>query len=186
MSEQGNTAIQPYTSSSTDAQAIAVRDASIIDDIIKKEIGAPVEACEASYDHTTPQGREMFLRHMQDDAGDDDKLAIMNLEWTLVGFTLRAVAIKKNKHTGEVYDPPKIAIRSIMESAEGELIPSTSPWVANDLRRCRAVNGGISPANPCVVKIRKGGPSDRLDYIRKAVTMTSAKPADNATNAKKA
>lgn len=132
-----------------------------IDQMLTQRTGGSTGKVLCSYDANTAEGKMRLMRHVQADTPKGTKDAWLNREFSMVGYTMRTVVCTKDA-TGATMENPKILIRSIMETAEGDLIPSASDYLAQDLRMIDQVHGGVSPDKPVLVMIRKGGAADRL------------------------
>jgi hypothetical protein len=143
------------------------QDDGDIDRMLSLRTGGAPSKVLTSYDASTPQGQQMVMRHVQADTPKGIKDAWLNREFLLVAYTMRTVVAKRDAN-GEPLETPRTLIRSIMETSEGDLIPSASDYLAQDLRLIDQVHGGISSDKPVLVKIRKGGSADRLIDVEAA------------------
>lgn len=113
------------------------------------------------YELSTQEGMRIRARHTGSQIPDGTKDTWLNKPFDLVRATSWPVAAFTTPD-GERLKEPKLLIRTVMETKEGDLIPSSSSWVYQSLQEIIESNGGVSPEKPIRMRLGKAGSADKL------------------------
>lgn len=144
-----------------DGELIPQPEATSFDQILIQAGGRPSREVRTTYDASTVEGKQMLLRHMQSVEVKGTKDAVMNVPFKLIGATSWPVRVTKDQN-GDRLAEPKLLIRTVLETDQGELIPSSSAYVYESLQMIQDIFGKATPQNPIAVKIGKAGAADKL------------------------
>ena len=131
------------------------------DAIIKAETGGVSNEIRASYDITTPDGSARLVAHRQFNGGEGEKALMYNVPFMLAAYVSWPIAIKKDKD-GSRLEQPRLSIRTVLETSEGEMFSSSSVWLYQSLLEIMNPSDGSKPELPIKVRLGKAGPSDKL------------------------
>lgn len=154
-----------------------VKDEDLFGAVLKQQGVMGSTQVRASYDMQTEEGKAMLGRHMNSTEGKDVKANWLNKQFSLVGYTAKVVRALKDVD-GNRMPEPKLLIRTIMETLEGDLIPSSSAYVYESLEIIRMAHPNLSIAHPVMVEIYKAGQADKVKDVEasKRRVLTSAAP----------
>lgn len=138
-----------------------------LSDIARLETGRLSTDVEASYDTQTPEGADMLARHMESQAGEQDKVndGWYGTERDIIGVTSWAVGRKNNKD-GTRNEVPVPMVRTVIEASDGKIMASNSAYVYESLQQIFATAGRPSPKHPVRMRLGKGGGADKMFHVR--------------------
>jgi hypothetical protein len=134
-----------------------------LDDVVKRSTGGMEKSLKTSCDLATADGKDQVAQHLGFSPPENLKVngGWYGRQFDLVAYTCRAVLSTKNKD-GTTRANGMILVRTVLETAEGELVDSSSDYLYASLMEIISFCGQPSAANPIRVYIGKGGAADKL------------------------
>jgi hypothetical protein len=160
MAENVNqTSLVPAASNGQPQQLQPVESELSFDSIMKSKGIAPNREFRVSYDLKTREGMLRKYRHQSLTGDENIKAGWVNKVFSLVAVT--SWPCRTTREDGEEV----MFIRSVMETADGELIPSGSSYLLQSLNEIVVMCGGIGDDKPVRVRIVKAGRTDMLECV---------------------
>lgn len=134
-----------------------------LDDVVKRSTGGMERSLKTSCDLQTSAGKDQVAQHLGFSPPENLKVngGWYGRQFDLVAYTCRAVLSTKNKD-GTTRQNGMILVRTVLETADGELVDSSSDYLYASLMEIVSFCGQPSAANPIRVYIGKGGAADKL------------------------
>jgi hypothetical protein len=164
-----------------EGEMIPVVQEETFDQILKARGGMPNREVRTTYSTETQEGKEMMLRHMQAEVAKGTKDSFINKEVNIIGATSWPVQTFKSPDGKELPSPRKL-IRTVLETDEGDLIPSSSAYVYESLQMIQSLYGPATPKNPIRVRLGKAGQADKLFSVQ--VVNSAKRVGDNSKSIK--
>lgn len=155
-----------------------------IDSIVRQETGNLSNELLASYPIESEEGQARLDRHQSFNSNPNETTAMLNMPFKLVAFTAKPVIVKKSAD-GTRLEVARLAVRTVMEAADGRLISSSSAWLFQSLKELLKSHGNLSEERPMHVVLRKAGLSYKLFRVRDGVVPVAPQLADSGKQAKK-
>ena len=134
-----------------------------LDDVVKRSTGGMEKSLKTSCDLSSSEGKDQVAQHLGFSPPENLKTngGWYGRQFDLVAYTCRAVLSTKNKD-GTIRASGMILVRTVLETAGGELVDSSSDYLYASLMEIISFCGQPSKENPIRVYIGKGGAADKL------------------------
>lgn len=135
-----------------------------VDSIVRQETGNLSDEMVCSYDPNSEEGILTCERHTSFQGSPNETAGMLNVAFQMVAFTTRPTIVKKSAD-GVRLDEPRLAVRTVVEMADGRMFSSSSSWFFQSLKQCLKVHGELSREKPMSCVMRKAGLSYKLFRI---------------------